>query len=590
MTSKAARPPFALQVGLLAIAAAALYCIRLGAAPVERAEIYFIDAARGMVESGDWLVPRYRGQPFFDKPALTYWLIALAFELGGFTLAAARVVPVVAAAGVVAVTALLGRRLFDEGTGLRAAVVQATTLLVMSFSRVAMSDMPLTFFSTLAVLLGVGIVRRPAPVDWRWALALGAVLGLGFLTKGPVALLLPGLGLLLLLHGLRWRVPFDGRGWVACVAAAVVLGLGWFVLVAARLGADPLRYFFLRENLERFAGGTYDAERSPLYYLGAYLAVALPWSLLFAPAAWRLARGERFLLGWIALMLVPLSLSRGKIDYYLLPLTPACAVVIGRWLGLAWERTDRRWARGAVALCGAAIAALPIVAAQFPAAWLPKSGWRVVLLAVCAGSLGLVARALWRPTPPAVLRALALPAAALFAVLAASYLPAFRSHQPNALIVADVQRELRYTPEASLAVCADPVRAQRDILFFARLPVVERCDLYAPAAAGQPFMLLVEPGEYASLIRTPGMREVAQYHGVPATALTLGGLLGGVSPLPVYLIANYETDDPVAVRKHRRERRRDLFEAWAMAPPETPPERKKKPSGQPGKGRRKGKR
>ena len=31
----------------------------------------------------------------------------------------------------------------------------------------------------------------------------------------------------------------------------------------------------------------------------------------------------RFLLAWVALVLVPLTLSRGKVDYYLLPLYPA---------------------------------------------------------------------------------------------------------------------------------------------------------------------------------------------------------------------------------------------------------------------------
>ena len=51
----------------------------LGQAPIERAEIYFLDGARSMVERADWLVPYYRGEPFFDKPPLTYWLMALAF-------------------------------------------------------------------------------------------------------------------------------------------------------------------------------------------------------------------------------------------------------------------------------------------------------------------------------------------------------------------------------------------------------------------------------------------------------------------------------------------------------------------------------
>jgi 4-amino-4-deoxy-L-arabinose transferase-like glycosyltransferase len=67
---------FRARAAALLLLAAGLLLPGLGAAPFERAEIYFLDAARAMVESGDWLVPRYRGEPFFDKPALAYWLMA----------------------------------------------------------------------------------------------------------------------------------------------------------------------------------------------------------------------------------------------------------------------------------------------------------------------------------------------------------------------------------------------------------------------------------------------------------------------------------------------------------------------------------
>jgi hypothetical protein len=78
-------------LGLLTLAAVLLFP-GLGASPIERAEIYFLDGARNMLERQDYLVPYYRGQPFFDKPALTYWLMAASFQALGFTLSAARIV------------------------------------------------------------------------------------------------------------------------------------------------------------------------------------------------------------------------------------------------------------------------------------------------------------------------------------------------------------------------------------------------------------------------------------------------------------------------------------------------------------------
>ena len=135
----------------------------LGLGPLARAEIYFLDAARGMVESGDWIVPNYEGKPFFDKPILSYWLMAAAMNVFGTTPAAARLVPVLAALGLVVVTAWLGTLLFDRRSALAGALVLATTLAFLSFARVAMSDMLLALLSTLAVSLAVLAYRPGAP-------------------------------------------------------------------------------------------------------------------------------------------------------------------------------------------------------------------------------------------------------------------------------------------------------------------------------------------------------------------------------------------------------------------------------------------
>src|SRR5262249_22369756 len=256
-----ARLPWAAGLALILAGAGAILLPALGAAPLERAEIYFMDVARAMAESGDWLVPRYQGNEFYDKPALTYWLMAASFRVFGFPLAAGRLVSIAAALGLLAATAWLGRLLLDARAALLGALALATTLLVLSFARVAMSDMLLALWCTLAMALGVAAVRAERAT---LALAgLGAALGLGFLTKGPIAVLLPGLGLVLLATRREDRLRPPARGLVLAAAAFAVTGLTWFAALARHEGLGPLAYFFLRENLERFAGETYDAGRSP---------------------------------------------------------------------------------------------------------------------------------------------------------------------------------------------------------------------------------------------------------------------------------------------------------------------------------------
>lgn len=542
----------------------------LGHAPFERAEIYFMDGARAMVEGGDYLVPRYRGAAFFDKPALTYWFMAASFRLFGFTPGAGRAVSALAALLVILTAVWLGKLLFDDRSALAGGLVLATTPAFMVFGRVAMADMLLTLWTTLAVALAVVVfVRRRT----RWpVLALGAVLGLGFQTKGPVALLLPSLGIAwVYLRSPRPRPRFPRAALFLGVAAFLVFGVGWFMALWVRLGPQPLAHFFLRENLERFAGETYDAGRAPWYYLVTYLAEGLPWSLFLPIAAWRLLRGgasgfgSRLLLVWMGLMAVPLSLSRGKIDYYLLPLYPAAALVVGRYFtSAAWRPVDLWWSRGALFLGAAGLSFVGVMVGRFPAPWLPGP-WpiRTLFLFLVSGSLSslLLVR---RPSPRSTLISLAAIAFGLFVVLATLFLPSFRMAQPNAALVKDVIRERGFRPDARLVVCQDPVRVQRDLLFHARLAVQEQCDLWAPASSEFPFMILVSHEERASLLGISGIRDVGEYAYLPATALTLRGLLAPPRADTLFLLANYETADPVAEARRKRQRKKALREGGGV--------------------------
>ena len=525
-----------------------------------------MDAAREMVESGDWLVPHYEGKPFFDKPALSYWLMAAAMEGFGTTAGASRLVPVLASIGVVLASAWLGALLFDRRSALAGALVLATTLAFLSFARVAMSDMLLTLWTTLAVA-GAVLAWRPGSPGWAVPL-LGAAAGLGFATKGPVALVVVGIAVLLLLWENRRRpVPC---GWGALALAALsfaVLGLGWFVLVFRRLGAEPLVYFFFRENLERFASETYDVGRPFWFYPPAYLAEGLPWSPFLPIALWRLlpsragasAPPARFLSLWVALVIVPLSLSRGKIDYYLLPVYPALSLVIGRYLAaVPWRRPDRAWA-GLVLLLQAGVLVLVLARPpRIPGEWLPGAFPRALLVAVLAAGAVLLLAVALRSTPARVAAVLASLVAAAWLVLVVFFLPAFAAAQPNRQIAADVARERQYRPDLRMAFCSDPTRVRRDVLLYVRLAAFAECDLWSLAGSREPFLLLATPAQDASFRADPRYREVARYRFLPASALTLDGLVSIREAGEIVLGANFPTTDPEAERKRKRDYRKAI--------------------------------
>ncbi|MGB6366058.1 MAG: glycosyltransferase family 39 protein, partial [Thermoanaerobaculia bacterium] len=109
--------------------------------------------ARNMVVTGDWVTPSFNGEAFFDKPILFNWIGAASFALLGFTELAARLPAALLGLACVAVTYLLGKRMFGSSVGFLGALVLATSGLFMVLARSVQYDMVLTFFTTLSLFL-----------------------------------------------------------------------------------------------------------------------------------------------------------------------------------------------------------------------------------------------------------------------------------------------------------------------------------------------------------------------------------------------------------------------------------------------------
>ena len=556
------------QLLLLVLLAAALLVPLGGSGSLERAEVYFMDGARTMLETGNWLVPQYRDKPFFDKPALAYWLIAGAFRLLGPSAPAARLVPALCALGTILVTVWLGALLGSRRVGLLAGLILTTTLPFVVFGHTAMADMPMTLMVSLAVAVGVFGWRHP---ERFWPVpTVGALLGLGFLTKGPVAVLLPGLALVPLAWSRR-RDPTPlsfGRVALASILA-MVIGLAWFVAIGLTLGREPLVYFFLRENLQRFAEETYDTGRGPLFYVWTYLVQGAPWSLFFAIAVgrrwqrWRAHEhaSQDWLFTAVLLMVLPLSASRGKLDYYLLPLLPLASLAVAVSVAARWGRAEAWTAR--VAAGGASVALLGLLAAQCraPAAWRAALFWNVVAAGIIICLTALLGSVVARPTRVRTIATLATATAAAFALLNFLWLPAFGRGQPNRAVVADVAREYRGQPRARLGICNDPARVHRDVIFSTRIDTVDMCEMWAITATRRPFMILIGERAWHSLWRIRWLRLAGEYDYLPMSALSLEALLAPPRPERLYLVANFRPMDEVGRQRWvewRRQRRRAL--------------------------------
>ena len=207
----------------------------LGRAPLfDVDEGAFSQATLEMFQRGDYLSTYLNGRPRYDKPILVYWLQAAAVAALGVSEFALRLPSALCASLWALLTLLFARRYFGLQRGLLAAALLATSLGVYIIGRAATADALLNLLiaaSMFGAWLHLDTGRR------SWLYATFAAIGLGFLAKGPVAILVP-LAVTFLFCLLRrdlatWaRAVFDWRGFLLFVAIAAP----WYAIIFPRAG------------------------------------------------------------------------------------------------------------------------------------------------------------------------------------------------------------------------------------------------------------------------------------------------------------------------------------------------------------------
>jgi len=327
-------------LGLLLLAA--LYLGEIGGYPLQDPdEGRYAEIPREMLETGDWVTPKLNYVVYFEKPPLFYWAVALAFEAFGMTEGAARVVPAAAGIATIVLVWWLGVPLFGRRAALIGAGVLATMPIFFVLSQALTMDSLLTAFMTATMVSFYAAHAASSDVaKRRWAVAVSVAAALGVLTKGPVALALPGLiALAFLLLNRDWATL---RALVRPlpILAFLLITVPWFVLVA-RANPDFLSYFFVREHFERFTAEVGHPE-GPFFYIPVLLAGPLPWSVVaIALALTREGRAafaeiprapRTFLLLWGGITIAFFTVASSKLATYILPALPPLALVAGAWL------------------------------------------------------------------------------------------------------------------------------------------------------------------------------------------------------------------------------------------------------------------
>ncbi|MDZ4328354.1 MAG: lipid IV(A) 4-amino-4-deoxy-L-arabinosyltransferase [Pseudomonas sp.] len=300
-------------------------------------ETRYAQISQGMLLSGDWVSPHFMGLRYFEKPVAGYWMIALSQAVFGNNLFGVRFVSALSTGLSVMLCYLIARRLWNEPRK-----SFACALLYMSFTVVAGQagyanlDPQFTFWvnlSLVALWFALDSVSRGRRLI-GWAL-LGLACGMGFLTKGFLAWLLP---VLIALPWMIWQRRWHEllRYGAVAIAVAIAVSLPWALAVHAQ-EPDYWRFFFWHEHIRRFAGDDAQHDAPWWFYLPMLVAFSLPWAALLPSAlkqAWQ-TRGQAsigFLLLWLLMPMLFFSLSNGKLPTYILPCLLPLALLLGNAL------------------------------------------------------------------------------------------------------------------------------------------------------------------------------------------------------------------------------------------------------------------
>jgi 4-amino-4-deoxy-L-arabinose transferase-like glycosyltransferase len=319
------------------------------------------EIARQMWLTHDWITPRYNGEPYFDKPALLHWFIALGFTVFGPQEWVVRLPSAVSAIALLFTTWVFISAVTTRRLALFTTVILAANPFTWALGRIGFHDMLMAFFMTTALYL------------WFWAdqkqqktayLAAFGNLALATLAKGPLAvllcLLIVPLYYLWTGQGLQrvQRIP-----WIWGIFVFGALASPWYFLVIQANGWDYIRYFFGDSNVSRFLSVNQNQWGPPYYYLFALGFFFFPWALELPSAIWRTVRQrwasqadplDQFMVIWGLTVLIFMSLAATKLSWYLYPGLPAFSYLSARaWNqqhGFTWTTGLMAFGYGAMAI------------------------------------------------------------------------------------------------------------------------------------------------------------------------------------------------------------------------------------------------
>lgn len=378
-------------------------------------ETRYAEISREMLQRGDWIVPHFLGLRYFEKPDAGYWVNNLGQMIFGHSNFAVRFGSVFSIALSALLVLWLANLMWsNRQKSYTAVLIFISCTLVFSIGTYSVLDPMITLWMNAAMLCSYYCLRatgtRQKALSW---IALGLACGMGFMTKGFLALAVPVIAVLPIIWREKRFKTLLGWGPLAIVVA-LIFSLPWVIAIGER-EPDFWRYFFWVEHIQRFAEKNAQHSAPFWYYIPVLCLGTLPWLGLLPGAliaGWkkRAIRPELFfLLSWAIMPLIFFSIAKGKLPTYILPCFAPLALLMADYFEQVRLSANHRAlkANGVINIIfgSLVVIALVVISGMLPLhvkpVFEPNERYKVLIGIVCfaawalAGALSLTSPRRW---------------------------------------------------------------------------------------------------------------------------------------------------------------------------------------------------
>ncbi len=291
-----------------------------------------------MLQTGDWVIPRLNDEPRLTKPPLYFWsaaIVSVLFNDGKVSEWTVRLPSSVSALLVLIMTFLIGFRLYGDRVGLAASLMLATSYSFMSQARVASLDMMLVMFVTAFIMFfSFGLTASSNQRKKNYYILMHLSCALAVMTKGPVGIFVPWLGVIAYLLWTGRLQEFKNMQWTIAIVVFVVIIAPWLFAVKMRISSSFA--VFYHETVTRYTSA-FDHQRPFYYFIFRLPLYVLPWGALIPLVIYDMIKSRtvhpyRYPISFFLPAFIFFSLCGSKRSYYLIPLYPFVMLVFCLYL------------------------------------------------------------------------------------------------------------------------------------------------------------------------------------------------------------------------------------------------------------------